>query len=417
MAATSDRLMNERDRLPRLRVPEPLRGTDRGSFAEYTVARRMPAIAERVLEENELDADTRRSVQSLVRELPDAPVRLLADPAAPDAEDWNRVVASVLGQSWLEVAWFFAETYFYRRIVEAVGYFASNGRRGTDPFRYQKRRGLEVSADQIDAAFDALEDMLSEGWRPDHVSRLLKADLWGNQADLSLWPADDKNHPTHAAEDADSHLLIDTSLDVARHLARRQPVNRVDVIADNAGFELIGDLVLADYLLTTGTAERVHLHVKLHPTFVSDATEEDVRATADVLGRASREATRAGGRRIAEHLTSRRLELRTHPFWTSALAGWEMPDEVHADLSNSALVVAKGDANYRRLLGDRHWPLDAPFTDIVSYLKVPLVALRTYKSEVGCGLQAHQVTALDAKEPDWRTNGRWGIIQSAHLSR
>ena len=31
---------------------------------------------------------------------------------------------------------------------------------------------------------------------------------------------------------------------------------------------------------------------------------------------------------------------------------------------NSALVVVKGDANYRRVLGDRPWPLDAPFKSV-----------------------------------------------------
>jgi hypothetical protein len=49
---------------------------------------------------------------------------------------------------------------------------------------------------------------------------------------------------------------------------------------------------------------------------------------------------------------------------------------------SSAMVFVKGDANYRRLLGDRTWPLDTPFSDVVSYFPVPVCALRTLKAEV-----------------------------------
>ena len=42
---------------------------------------------------------------------------------------------------------------------------------------------------------------------------------------------------------------------------------------------------------------------------------------------------------------------------------WAQPASLRSDLKqNSALVVVKGDANYRRMLGDRPWPFDAPFT-------------------------------------------------------
>ncbi|MEV0611489.1 ARMT1-like domain-containing protein [Polymorphospora rubra] len=50
------------------------------------------------------------------------------------------------------------------------------------------------------------------------------------------------------------------------------------LVADNAGRELLADLVLVDHLLAAGLAERVTLHVKPYPYYVSDAT------TADVVG-------------------------------------------------------------------------------------------------------------------------------------
>ena len=399
-------------RTPRLPLPEPLRGADPGSFAEHTVARRMPDIARRVLDENELDAGARARMQTLIDELPHRPVGALDDPGAPDAEAWHVHVAAAQGKSWLEVPWFFAETYFYRRIVAAVGYFGGNDGIGLDPFAYQKRRGLEVSAQQIETAFSELDHALEAGWSPEEFARILKADLWGNQADLSLWPADDQNHPSHEAEDADAHLLIDDAERTADLLDARGGGVRVDVLVDNAGFELIGDLVLADYLLTTEAARTVALHLKLHPTFVSDATTADVRATLDTLARSTPHASSAA-ERLQKHLERGGLVLRTHLFWTSPLPGWDLPPDVREELSASDLVVSKGDANYRRLLGDLKWPLDADFPDIAAYFPAPLVALRTYKSEVGCGLTPDRISSLNRQDPDWMTNGKWGVIQAS----
>lgn len=49
----------------------------------------------------------------------------------------------------------------------------------------------------------------------------------------------------------------------------------------------------------------------------------------------------------------------------------------------SALVFVKGDANYRRLIGDRLWPTDTPFSDVAGYFPTRLCALRTLKAELG----------------------------------
>ena len=200
---------------------------------------------------------------------------------------------------------------------------------------------------------------------------------------------------------------------LAEHLAGRDDELRVDVLVDNAGFELIGDLAVADYLLATGKAARLVLHVKLHPTFVSDATDRDVRQTVDYLASFDQTAMRAVGARLRGELDAERLLLTTDAYWTSPLPGWEMPPAVYQDLADARLVISKGDANYRRLLGDSHWPLETPFADIVSYFPTAVLALRTYKSEVGCGLPAGRQAALMEEDPTWQVNGKWGIIQMA----
>jgi len=62
-------------------------------------------------------------------------------------------------------------------------------------------------------------------------------------------------------------------------------------VVDNAGYELVSDLVLAHCLLTTQAADVVTLHTKAHPTFVSDAMDRDVLETIAVLRNSPLEAT------------------------------------------------------------------------------------------------------------------------------
>jgi hypothetical protein len=88
-----------------------------------------------------------------------------------------------------------------------------------------------------------------------------------------------------------------------------------------------------------------------------------------------------------------------------------MPESLRQELAPSHLIISKGDANYRRLLGDAHWPFTTPFADITSYLPAPLLALRTAKSEVVAGLRPGQPERLFEVDPNWLINGRWGLIQ------
>lgn len=69
--------------------------------------------------------------------------------------------------------------------------------------------------------------------------------LWGNKMDLSIWPADAENSSLdvfakilHAA---DQNLLHDDTAELAEHceLLRRRGDGSVDIIVDNAGFELV----------------------------------------------------------------------------------------------------------------------------------------------------------------------------------
>jgi hypothetical protein len=376
---------------PSLPLPPPLRGADIGTFAHDTVVRRLPAIGRRVLDENDLRADAARAVAALVAELPEGPVRPLRDPGAPDLGLWDGYVAPHAAQSWLEVPWFFAETYFYRRVLEATGYFQPGPGQRADPFARQKGLGLEQT------------HLGDGGAAPLPAEEAILGALWGNQADLSLWPAGEGDSPGGA------HLLADDRPAVLELLGRLEARGApVAIVLDNAGTELAHDLALADALLAHGLP--VTLHAKPHPTFVSDAIRSDVQTTIAWL--AGRPGAAAGlGERLRAALAEGRLALRDDWYWTSPLAGWELPGRLFAELVAAGLLISKGDANYRRWLGDRAWPRDTPLSAALAYAPAPLLLLRTCKSEVAAGLSPARMAEAAAQDPEWRTSGRWGLIQ------
>ena len=77
----------------------------------------------------------------------------------------------------------------------------------------------------------------------------------------------------------------------SRNSQKDGPKSEIGIIVDNAGYELVSDLVLGHCLLATGAADVVTYHTKGHPTFVSDATTKDVLETIEVLKSSPLQAT------------------------------------------------------------------------------------------------------------------------------
>jgi uncharacterized protein with ATP-grasp and redox domains len=373
----------------------------------------LPHIAQRVLADNPLTAAMRRQIEDLMAAIPYRTLAVFTDPAAPDMPGWHDYVRPYLDHNWLQVPWFFAETYFYRRLIAITDFF----RTGFDPFAAQKQQGLHTTVTRGRALATQTHRLLADGWRPEGLIHLLTLALWGNQADMSLWAPDDVTQPSHVpADHPHEHLVVHEAAAVAHyftalHNESRTHPPRVDCLLDNAGLELLGDLCLAEYLLSTAQVQTVRLHAKLHPTFVSDAIRADVHTTIAWLRHHADSALRRLGERLYAYVRHRRLHVHTHPFWTSPLPLWEMPDDLRDFLAEADIVIAKGDAHYRRALGDAHWPFTTPLADIVSYCPAPLVFLRTCKAEVIAGLTSAQVHELYQRDPAWLTNGAWGVIQ------
>ena len=239
--------------------------------------------------------------------------------------------------------------------------------------------------------------------------------------DLSIWPADAKNADidvfSSILESATENLLHDDLDLLAQHCEklRAKGGGIVDIIVDNAGFELITDLALAQHLIESGIASCVTFQLKSHPTFVSDALEKDLREHVDhyvsLDSQKYPNAQRAGST-WKQFLDEGKWKCHEDNFWVQPYAMWDMTEPLRSNLRDRCdLAFVKGDANYRRLLGDRMWDYTAPFSEVVgSYFPCPVCALRTLKAEIGCGMDASQIEKAKTMDKNWLVNGRFGVV-------
>jgi hypothetical protein len=353
---------------------------------------RVPKILDEVRQENpDYPAAVLDSIERLRDDIRnDARVPTLGFPA-PDASEWNPAPGT---ETWLRTEWFFAECYLYRSLMSAVRYWE----RGRDPFAPVKRRELASAA-----LWEALEGVVTHAARGEElVHALLHLSLWGNRVDLSY----SVGTAFGRAGERDD-LLCDDRGRAVRELCR--PGGHVHVVVDNTGTELSMDLALADVLLA-GAAARVSLHVKMHPVFVSDATVADVWNLVGAM-RDRAGASRELALRLEGAFDAGRLRILPDFYWNGPRFLWDRPPRIAAELDGASMVIFKGDANYRRVIGDALWPPEITVGEATGYFPAPLLLLRTMKSDAVVGLSKSLTDRLDAADRDWRINARRGLIQ------
>jgi hypothetical protein len=368
------------------------------AFAHHSMSVRVPKILEEVSARN---PDYPQSVHDSIARLRDdvragGPLPPLGFPA-PDAGEWQAALDEHAGQTWLATDWFFAENYVYRCLMTAVRHWENGG----DPFAPAKQEELAGAA--LWHGLQRALDLTVHSTNSERIAALLVGALWGNRVDLSYAVG-----VAFGAAGDGADLLCDDSARAAEQLLL--PGGDVHLVTDNTGSELSMDLALADALIARAGA-RVSLHVKMHPTFVSDAVAADVWSLlAAFSARGGGEAALA--ERLQRAWRDQRLRVLPDPFWNGPRFLWDRPLRLARELDAATAVVLKGDANYRRAVGDALWPADATFAEATGYLPAPLVALRTLKSDAIVGLSAAQTSRLDAADRDWRINGRRGLIQA-----
>ncbi|XP_022083064.1 protein-glutamate O-methyltransferase-like [Acanthaster planci] len=427
-------------------LPPRLSAKYEGSFAYFTIRDRLPVILTKVIDTlytyrikaaqqygEEGAADCKSIVSSLAKfrnELQtDKPVLPLESNEGADSQIWQRYLEEETQRnggrppSWFQSPWLYVECYMYRRIVESIR--LSKHLKSFDPFRELKDTALETSQDALVILAKYLQSTSEEnGKAVDLFTEFVQISLWGNKCDLSISAGienSQKISPLSQLKELRDKILVDDTeklwhvLEKARERKAENGKVRLDIVLDNAGFELFTDLCLAEFALHTNAVDTVVLHYKAMPWFVSDVGRNDFMHTLNFLEHHENKVLQNLSKTWTERLQTGSWILQGHLFWTTPHDYSEMRSvspELYSELSNSDLVLLKGDLNYRKLVGDRQWEHTVPYAEtLCGFHPAPHCALRTNKADVIVGLEEGVTEQIEAVDKDWMIDGKYAVIQ------
>lgn len=189
------------------------------------------------------------------------------------------------GLHWHSISWWLAENYEYF-LLNQIHAATKRSDQPDDLFWYLKTKGLEQAIPLFEAAVTPLlqhalqEDALS----PALFRQALLRNLWGNKADLSM--SGGVVSQKELRSDATNLLLVD-DVDAVWQYVVDHAVERVAIMADNTGFEVLCDFLLMALLLHFRPAMHLCYIVKAAPVFVSDVTLADIEPTLCALASSS----------------------------------------------------------------------------------------------------------------------------------
>ena len=380
-------------------LPPYLMTSEEGSFARQTIQERKPLIIDRILSHFDYTPTIRKELKAFRSELANDLIQPLTE-QTPDRIYWDQDLQPWEGKTWLEIPWFLAETYFYRRVLECVTYFQPGPWQGQDPYELLKHREIENAIRDFEEIYQSQEpNPTLERFR----SACLLA-LWGNRGDLSnlhVYETDMGSQP--------ENLVLDHN-ESAWEFLKSKPAS-IAYFLDNTGKELLFDLAFIDFLLSAKLAKSITCYLKNQPFFVSDAMPKDFQNSLQALRSSERDEVRELARRIELYLGRGLVILKAPPFLTTSRMYRQLPEVLRNQLASHDLAVLKGDVNYRRLFGDRHWPPTTSILKAGGHFPTSFLSLRTLKAEIILGISQQKLAELQgAGDPKWLINGKRGMV-------
>lgn len=225
---------------------------------------------------------------------------------------------------------------------------------------------------------------------------ILNYSLTANTGDLSQLEI---NRP-------DSVRILHDDTDKCFNFIISKKHKRFDIICDNSGAELFSDIYLAVFMIIHDYVNKVVLHVKGYPYFVSDATIDDFGKLVNTLTKDNSNS------QLLELLSKKKIEVKSHKFWTEAKYFYELPKDLGINKNSTDLLIVKGDLNYRRLVMDKNWQTTDSFEKRCLIKDIPVIAPRVLKSDVLVGVEPIFVSMAKAQDKKYKTDGKWGVIQT-----
>lgn len=330
--------------------------------------------------------------------------------------------------TYFSAPWLYSECYVYRRIKSI--FEETSTLKDFDYFMYHKKAELENSLDAVASVVESVnkfkESQPSENEIQQFFCKMMKVNLWGNKNDLSITLGQEISgegrDPIAETDKFNEFLLVDNTKEIWNCLNQTER-KHIDFINDNAGYELLCDLVLAEFMLHFNIAKRIKFRLKSIPWFISDALPHDFYETIDKLKSSKIPNVSEFGNKLKTLNDDGNLTIIsppdlyfTGPYEFSKME--EIDNELWKKLKEVDLLIFKGDLNYRKLLGDKNWIPSTGFgTSLCGFKPTNLCAMRTVKADLISGID--QKVADDLAQQDdensmyntWMSTGKYGVIQ------
>ncbi|OWR40935.1 hypothetical protein KGM_205137 [Danaus plexippus plexippus] len=445
-----------------------LQGTYKRSFAYHSLKERFPVILTKIIDylsreggkvksaNNASDEDIRNLIEYVVKLKNDVATNKKYDLLTvdtPEAKKWNEWILSVDSPYYFTNTWVFSECYVYRRLRE--GCELTKGLANFDPFEDQKIKSFTGSLEPMCVVAEKVISMMDpsdkDKRKADFIT-LLKLCLWSNKCDLSLSmgeqvtlgnkdidasPSQTLIDPIQMIVDYKDKVLVDDSNKISDQVFTKAE-NIAKAIEANTTFKA----KCSCQRLAGAPPPPVRFHVKKIPWFVSDVTPKDFNfvinqccaATFNKVVKLPAEGDRAEGEseapptrtvadealktlgsRWAKYVDSGAFVVMCDDFWTSPHVYKDMKKyepNLYRKLQFAAAILFKGDLNYRKLLGERNCNPCIGFEPALQgFIPAPIIAVRTVKADLICGLPKGKWEQLTRIDDRWMETGNYGVIQ------
>lgn len=366
------------------------------SFAYFTIKERFPKIYNDYCSGNYEDFVEYTTVE-------DALKNILEDKDCPDLSFIQGKETKTLKEFFENEPFFESEVLFYHVLLSQKEYLKNKN----DFFAIKKDTDY---ANEHDSYRNELKNLFNQKGYYNNIKNkkkkfltkqedfraILNYSLTANTGDLSQLEI---NRP-------DSVRILHDDTDKCFNFIISKKHKRFDIICDNSGAELFSDIYLAVFMIIHDYVNKVVLHVKSYPYFVSDATIDDFGKLVNTLTKDNSNS------QLLELLSKKKIEVKTHKFWTEAKYFDELPKDLGINKNTTDLLIVKGDLNYRRLVGDKNWKSTDSFEKRCLIKDIPVIAPRVLKSDVLVGVEPIFVSMAKAQDKKYKTDGKWGVIQT-----
>jgi len=331
---------------------------------------------------------------------------------------------SLSSETKTKVPWHILEEYTHIKILEATKYWEN----GVDIYRESKEKnckgGVEFFINNVNA--EKGEKVYKGASGSDTrviLKEMLDMILLGNMYSDSANKTQEERQEKYLVDDSEEAL--DYLFDL-REKTENGKETVLHILHDNVGFELVSLFYFANFCIKNKIVKKIVLHTKNYPYCVSDVTgEKDIRMQLDALSCVSElenipieksgnvEYMKRLSNDITGHLKNRNIVI-AKPHWFSTLGQnfVDIPEDYYTELKKADLIVAIGDAWYRKFFLNRNWNCEAPAKKILSYMPAPTLILRIGKNPMIAGVTTKMVKYLK-KIGKWWKPPKFGMIHFA----